>query len=101
MDNKNFIERLSARCGIEAEKVERLVEDLGEIIGESIVEEDCVAIPSFGSFEAKKKMERVVVHPSSGRKLLVPPKLTISFRPSGALRQRVRACSSKNVNAGT
>ncbi|MDE5790436.1 MAG: HU family DNA-binding protein [Muribaculaceae bacterium] len=90
MDNKQFIEILSERVGLDREQTARVIGDLCDVISETVVQEDCVVIPSFGSFEPKKKMERVVMHPSSGKKLLVPPRLTLSFKPSTLLKNEIK-----------
>ena len=49
-----------------------------------------VAVPSLGSFEPKKRMERITMHPSTGRRILIPPKLSVTFRPSTMLKLKVR-----------
>ncbi len=90
MDNKRFIEILSERVGLDKDRTSRVISQLCEVISETVVDEDCVVIPSFGSFEPKKKMERVVVHPSSGKKLLVPPRLSLGFKPSTLLKNEVK-----------
>lgn len=90
MDNKKFIDRLSEILDIDKSETDKLANDLCEIIVEKVAEGDSVVIPSFGNFEPRKKMERIVVHPSSGKKLLVPPRLTISFRASGNLKAKVK-----------
>ncbi|MDE7412546.1 MAG: HU family DNA-binding protein [Muribaculaceae bacterium] len=90
MDNKRFIELLAERTGLDRERAAKITGDLAEVIAEVVAEEDCVVVPSFGSFEPKKKMERVVLHPATGNKLLVPPKLTLSFRPSTLLRNEIK-----------
>ncbi|MDE6297888.1 MAG: HU family DNA-binding protein [Muribaculaceae bacterium] len=90
MDNKRFIEILSERTGLDKERTTRIIDDLCEVISETVVQEDCVVVPAFGSFEPKKKLERVVVHPSSGKKLLVPPRLTLGFKPSTMLKNDIK-----------
>ena len=90
MDNKRFIEILSERVSLDKERTSRVIAQLCEVISETVVEEDCVVIPSFGCFEPKKKLERVVVHPSSGKKLLVPPRLTLGFKPSTLLKNEIK-----------
>lgn len=90
MDNKTFMEELSSRCGIDRETVDTLTSTLCAVVAEAAVDEDMVAIPGFGTFESKKKMERVVVHPSTGKKLLVPPKISLVFKPSALLKQKIR-----------
>lgn len=90
MDNKTFIDELSSRCELDRETVVSLTELLCDALVETIVENDSVTIASFGSFDPRLKAERVVVHPSTGRKMLVPPKLTITFKPSALLKQKVK-----------
>ena len=49
-----------------------------------------VNVQGFGSFEVKKKNERVIVHPSTGKKILVPPKLVVGFKQSNVLKSQVK-----------
>mgnify|MGYP002524456666 FL=1 len=51
---------------------------------------DSIAVPGFGTFEAKKKNERVVVNPSSGKRMLVPPKITLGFKVSNVLKSKLK-----------
>ena len=44
----------------------------------------------FGTFEVKKKMERIVVNPVTRQRLLVPPKLSLTFKPCPALKGKVK-----------
>lgn len=90
MDSKTFAETLSERLGMDKETVNDLLYRLTGVVGEQLQQGDSIAIPAFGQFEPRKKMERIAVHPSSGKKLLVPPKLIASFRPSAILKQKVR-----------
>ena len=39
--------------------------------------------------EAKKKVERIVVNPSTGKRMLVPPKIALSFKPSALLKSKI------------
>lgn len=90
MDSKTFIETLSGRLDFENEKVNELLYRFTGVLGDQLQQGDTVAIPAFGMFEPRKRLERISVHPSTGKKLLVPPKLIISFRPSGLLKQRIK-----------
>lgn len=90
MDAKTLITLLAEKLGREPEDVEVLLETLSNIIVEQVKEGDSVAVPGFGQFEPKMKAERVACHPSSGKKILVPPKLSMVFKPSALLKQRVR-----------
>ena len=80
-----------------AKKMERSPGDVGKLLDGfvAVLEERCdaldsVAIPGFGTFEAKKKTERVTVNPASGKKMLVPPKIVLTFKPSALLKSKLR-----------
>lgn len=90
MDNKSLIDNLSKRLNVPGDTVESLVAGLTRVLGECAAGLDSVAVPGFGTFEPKKRMERVALHPASGRRLLVPPKIVVNFKPSNSLKQRVR-----------
>lgn len=90
MDAKTFINTLSERLDRDPEDVAMLVRELGVLLAEKIKEGDSVSVPGFGSFEPKMRAERVTSHPSTGKKILVPPKMSLVFKPSAIMRQKVR-----------
>lgn len=90
MDTKTLINILSENLDKDSETLEKLLNSLVEIIIDSVREGNVVAIPGFGQFESKLKAERISTHPSTGKKILVPPKLSMVFKPSTLLKQKVR-----------
>lgn len=90
MDNKLLTDTLSARLDVSRDTVASLIEGLTQVVGECGAELDSVTIPTFGTFEPKKRLERVALHPASGKRLLIPPKIVMSFRPSAMLKQKIR-----------
>lgn len=90
MDTKTFTDILARRCALPKEKVQAVVEALGDAVTRHCADFDPVAIPGFGTFEARKRAERVTVHPATGQKLLVPPKITVAFKPSALLKQKLK-----------
>ncbi|MDE6391738.1 MAG: HU family DNA-binding protein [Muribaculaceae bacterium] len=90
MDTKTLISILSDRLGREPEDVTVLLRSISGILADSVKQGDTVAVPGFGTFEPKMREERVATHPSTGKKILVPPKLSMVFKPSAILKQRVR-----------
>lgn len=89
MESKAFIERLAERMATDRENVGEFIFRMTEVLGEQLREGNSFSLPSFGTFEPRKKMERITIHPATGKKLLVPPKLTANFRPSGMLKQKI------------
>ena len=91
MNNKDFIAELAQRTGYSAEDTQRFVNSIVEAMGDHFQESDNVVIPSFGSFEVKKKLERVMVNPATGQRMLVPPKLVLNFKPHVSWKERLKS----------
>lgn len=91
MDSKRFNEQLSHNCGCSSDEALEMTNFLVEILTESALEQDSVSVPGFGTFEGRKRNERISVHPSSGKRMLIPPKLTLAFKPSVILKQKVKS----------
>lgn len=90
MDTKTLIDTLARRTGMKRADVQRLTEALGETVTEQCADFNSVAIPGFGTFDVKKRNERVATHPSTGKRLLVPPKISVVFKPSALLKQKLK-----------
>ena len=90
MNHKEFISTLSQRTGLTAKHTQTLVNNLLAELTARFEDGDSLQIQSFGTFEVKKKMERIVINPSSGQRMLVPPKLTLVFKPSPTLKDSIQ-----------
>ena len=96
MDHKTFIEKLVASSGLDKATCTSLIKDFSQILGNGLVEDEVYSIPSFGNFEPRKRKERIMSHPSSPQKrLLVPPKLVVSFKPSNILKNKINNIESQ------
>lgn len=91
MNNKQFISELAGESSFTKDDTQRLVNTLIQAMGDMFEEGKAVTVPSFGTFEVKKRMERVVVNPSTGKRMLVPPKLVLGFRPAAAVKEQLKS----------
>lgn len=82
MNNKEFITELAERTGYTAKDTQKLATNLINAMADAFQEDNAVLVPNFGVFETKKKMERIMVNPSTGQRMLVPPKLVLNFKPN-------------------
>lgn len=89
MDRKSFIEKVAAETGISQEECSGLLDNMREILGRNCSQGVSVALPAFGTFEPRRRLEREALHPATGKRLLIPPRVVLTFRPSGALKQRI------------
>jgi len=90
MNNKEFIAELSQRMGYKNDQTQKLLQNVLNAMGDSFQEGDTVQIPNFGSFEVKKKLERVMVNPTTGLRMLVPPKLVLGFKPNSVWKEKLK-----------
>ena len=86
MNNKEFINRMAARLDLPAKDVQKLVDRFVSELTERLDDDSSLSIQGFGTFEVKKKLERVVTNPTTKQRMLVPPKLVLSFKPSPAMK---------------
>lgn len=91
MNNKEFINELSKQTNQSVSATTKLVDDTIRILEEHFQQNDIVTLSGFGSFEVKKKMERISVNPTTGKRYLIPPKLALSFKQSNVLKDRFNA----------
>ena len=90
MNNKEFIAELAERTGYSPRDTQKLASNLSDAMGDAFQEDNSILVPNFGVFETKKKMERVMVSPSTGQRMLVPPKLVLSFKPNQTWKDKLK-----------
>lgn len=81
MNNKEYISELSHRCGYSLDDTQKLIRSVIESMALQFDDGNNVQVEDFGTFEIKKRMERIIVNPSTGQKMMVPPKIVIGFKP--------------------
>lgn len=88
MNNKELINELSNMSKLSTRDVTSYVNSIVSIMTDELMEENTVSIGGFGNFEVKKKLERVVVNPVTKQRMLVPPKMVVSFKPFNTLKDK-------------
>lgn len=68
-----------------------MVRDAINLLTNELTEENTVGITGFGTFEVKKKLERILVNPSTKQRMLVPPKMVVSFKPNTGMKEKVNS----------
>jgi DNA-binding protein HU-beta/integration host factor subunit alpha len=90
MTNKDFISELAQQSGYSPEDTQKMVNAVVEAMGDHFQEDGSVLVPNFGTFEVKRKLERIMVNPSTGQRMLVPPKLVLNFKPNVNWKDRLK-----------
>ena len=90
LNNKEFISELSNRLNYTIKDTSDLVQLVTAAMIEQLQAGNIVSIQGFGSFEVKKKAERISVNPANGKRYLVPPKLVPVFKPGTTVKNRLK-----------
>lgn len=89
MNNKEYIAELAQQSGYTQTNTQKMVAAVIEQMGNSFEEGNSVLIPNFGTFEVKKRLERIIVNPGTQQRMLVPPKLVLNFRPKESVKDKL------------
>lgn len=85
MNHKQFIAELASKMNTNVGDISKINETFVNVITEYLKNLDSIAIPSFGKFEALKQDEKISIDLSTGKRILLPPVINISFTPASAL----------------
>jgi DNA-binding protein HU-beta len=89
MNTKQINSEIKNRLEADNETIDSLLDSFADIIKEEILEGNSIALQGFGTFELRKKSERISVNPTTKQRMLVPPKQTLSFKPSTILKEKI------------
>lgn len=89
MKKTDFITELAERSGLSKKDTEIVVEEALNLITETLKKRENVSFLGFGSFSAVKKNERDITIPGTTRKVRVPAKYSVRFKPGKLLKQAV------------
>ena len=90
MNNKEITSELAERLGYTIKDTSELIGSLLSDMIQELEEGNVIAVQGFGSFEVKKKAERISINPASKQRMLVPPKLVLSYKPSNTLKDKFK-----------
>ncbi len=90
MTNQELIAALAKRLSWTQRQTSEVLEATVSIINSNLEENNSVNIQGFGLFETKKKAERISINPVSKQRFLVPPKITLSFRPGQTIKENLK-----------
>ncbi len=96
MNNKEFIQRLSKKTKSTADNTQKLVDSLFEEMGNAFEEGENIQFNNLGTFEVKKRLERIMTNPQTKQRMLVPPKLVLTFRQAPSVKEKLKMKGGKN-----
>lgn len=90
MNNKEFISELSRRFVYTNKDTTQLVSSVINIMTQQLQDGNTVAIQGFGTFEVRKKLERISINLATQQRMLIPPKLVLTYKPSAILKEKFK-----------
>lgn len=90
MNNKEFVAELARRTKLNTKEAQQRLSFLVQVMTDRLCEEDTIMVSNFGTFETKKRLERVLISPATGQRMLVPPKIVVSFKLSNTLKGKIQ-----------
>ena len=91
MDYKQLRKNLSEATGRSLTDIDALTEGLSIVLRRTCSELDSVAIPTFGTFVPVKHNEEIREDLSTGKRMLLPPEITLEFKPAAMFLKRLNS----------
>lgn len=90
MNNKEFVAELARRTGYTNKDTAQLISSVLGVMTQELQEGKSISIQGFGTFEVKKKLERISINPATQQRMLIPPKLVLNYKPSITLKEKFK-----------
>ena len=89
MTNKDFVEKLSRKTGLEINEVKDMSAALIGVLLEEAAEGKSITIQGLGVFEPREKASRKIYNPTSKTYIVVPSKTTLNYKMSAVLKDKL------------
>lgn len=90
MKHKGLVVAVASKLNQPEHEIENMLQATVDILKSQLVAENTISFQGFGSFEFKRKEERLSVHPATQVRTLIPPKQVVNFRQSSTLKVKLK-----------
>ncbi len=90
MRHKEFITSIANKIDQSEKEVDLMLAHMVDIIRNQLAKGNSVQFQGFGTFDFRRREERISVHPATQVRTLIPPKQVAHFRPSATLRNKLK-----------
>ena len=90
MKKSEFIAKVAAKSNLSKRDTEAVIDAAIETITHALKKRDTVGFLGFGSFSTTRKNEREITIPGTTRKVRVPAKYSVRFKPGKLLKEAVK-----------
>lgn len=90
MTSQELVAALAKRVQLTQKETADILESFISLFNSNLEQGNSINIQGFGMFETKKKNERISVNPVSKKKYLIPPKISVSFKPGQTIKDNLK-----------
>lgn len=90
MTNQELVAALAKRLGWTQRQTSDVLDTTVAVINANLEDGNAINIQGFGLLETKKKGERISVNPVSKQRFLIPPKISLSFKPGQTIKDNLK-----------
>jgi DNA-binding protein HU-beta len=90
MNSTEFTTALAKKLELSRLEAGIRLDDLLSVITTELANGHVISITNFGNLEVKKRNERVSVHPVTGKRMLLPPKMVVKFKPASSFNKKIK-----------
>ena len=90
MLTKDLIGLIAQATGLSKKRVEELLNTNNAILRENLMAGKAIQLQGLGTLEIKERNERVIVHPKTGERTIVPSKNQLVFRPVANIKDELK-----------
>ena len=91
MKNKELVHKIQPHVSLKVEQTTELLKLTTSVISKILADGDSLTIQGFGTFQVKKKEERITVNPVTSNRWMIPPKLVPCFKPGTTLKEKLKS----------
>ena len=90
MKTKELIQHIASNTSMTKTRTEELLNATVAILQNELLVGKSVQLQNFGILEMKRKNARVVVHPQTKERTVVPEKMQLSFKPNQSTKEQLK-----------
>jgi len=91
MTNQELVALLAKRLDSTQKETSDILDAFVSIFNTNLEKGNSVNIQGFGLFEVKKRNERISVNPVTKQKYLIPPKISVGFKPGQTIKENLKS----------
>ena len=90
MTKKEIVRTISEEIGLTQLQTKEIVQKTFDAIVDTLVREERIELRNLGVFEVKRRAPRRARNPRTGKRVDVPEKFVVTFKPGKEMEERVR-----------